>query len=71
MAPTVRPIADAVNDSTVTIPQNFANLKLKEKKRRKNHTLCTNETSMLLKLYAQPLKFSNLVEKLFITENLI
>lgn len=27
MAPTVRPIADAANDSTVTIPQNFANLK--------------------------------------------
>lgn len=26
MAPTVRPIADAAKDSTVTIPQNFSNL---------------------------------------------
>lgn len=26
MDPTVRPIADAANDSTVTIPQNFPNL---------------------------------------------
>jgi len=26
IAPTVRPIADAANDSTVTIPQNFPNL---------------------------------------------
>lgn len=26
IAPTVRPIADAANDSIVTMPQNFANL---------------------------------------------
>jgi hypothetical protein len=26
IAPTVRPIADAANDSAVTIPQNFPNL---------------------------------------------
>lgn len=28
MAPTVRPIADAAKDSTVTIPQNFSNLQV-------------------------------------------
>jgi len=30
IAPTVRPIADAANDSIVTIPQNFANLSVKK-----------------------------------------
>lgn len=29
MAPTVKPIADAAKDSTVTIPQNFPNLESK------------------------------------------
>ena len=29
IAPTVRPMADAANDSTVTIPQNLANLNAK------------------------------------------
>lgn len=28
IAPTVRPMADAAKDSTVTIPQNFTNLEL-------------------------------------------